>query len=45
MPSLPVLLRYARVVGVAMEVLVDDELDLPANIPARASRTEHARTK
>jgi transcriptional regulator with XRE-family HTH domain len=29
-PSLPVLLKYARVFGVSMEILVDDELDLPA---------------
>ena len=37
-PSLIVLLRYARVAGVAMEVLVDDELDLPERLPARKSR-------
>lgn len=28
-PPLPVLLRYARLSGVAMEVLVDDDLKLP----------------
>jgi transcriptional regulator with XRE-family HTH domain len=28
-PSLPVLLRYARLAGVSMDVLVDDKLDLP----------------
>lgn len=27
-PSLPVLLQYARIAGVPMEELVDDELDL-----------------
>ena len=32
-PPLPVLLQYARVAGVAMEDLVDDELDLPAKLP------------
>lgn len=36
-PSLIVLLRYARVAGVAMEVLADDELDLPERLPARKS--------
>ncbi len=28
-PPLLILLRYARVAGVSMETLVDDELDLP----------------
>jgi hypothetical protein len=34
-PPLPILLRYARVAGVQMEVLVDDEMDLPAKLPAK----------
>lgn len=33
-PSLPVLLEYARAAGVWMDVLVDDELDLPAKLPS-----------
>jgi transcriptional regulator with XRE-family HTH domain len=32
-PPLTILLRYARVAGVHMEDLVDDELDLPAKLP------------
>lgn len=32
-PSLPVLLKYARLAGVSMDVLVDDELDLPQLSP------------
>jgi len=32
-PSLPVLLRYARLAGVVMDVLVDDNLDLPTKLP------------
>jgi transcriptional regulator with XRE-family HTH domain len=32
-PPLPVLLRYARAVGVPMDVLVDDELDVPKRVP------------
>lgn len=32
-PPLPVLLRYARVAGVCMEVLVDDRLNLPTRLP------------
>ncbi|MDX6692815.1 MAG: Helix-turn-helix domain [Blastocatellia bacterium] len=31
-PTLMVLLRYARVAGVSMETLVDDEMDLPAKL-------------
>ncbi|HEX7996871.1 MAG TPA: helix-turn-helix transcriptional regulator [Pyrinomonadaceae bacterium] len=31
-PPLPVLLRYARLVGVSTDVLIDDELDLPAKL-------------
>lgn len=34
-PSLIILLRYARVAGVSMETLVDDELDLPKKMPKR----------
>ncbi|MCU1265690.1 MAG: hypothetical protein JWM21_2008 [Acidobacteria bacterium] len=32
-PHLSVLLEYARVAGVHMEDVVDDELDLPAKLP------------
>jgi transcriptional regulator with XRE-family HTH domain len=34
-PPLPVLLRYARLAGVTMEMLVDDELDLPKKLPTK----------
>ncbi|HEV7892331.1 MAG TPA: helix-turn-helix transcriptional regulator [Pyrinomonadaceae bacterium] len=33
-PPLPVLLKYARLVGVSTDVLIDDELDLPDKIPS-----------
>jgi transcriptional regulator with XRE-family HTH domain len=33
-PPLEILLQYARAAGVHMEDLVDDELDLPAKLPA-----------
>ena len=32
-PPLPLILEYARVAGVHMEDLVDDELDLPHKLP------------
>src|SRR5438093_1287774 len=33
-PSLPVLLKYARLAGVYVDVLIDDELELPTNLPS-----------
>jgi hypothetical protein len=35
-PSLGVLLEYARVAGTGVEVLIDDELDMPESILGRA---------
>ena len=34
LPYLPILLLYARAAGVCMDVLVDDELDLPDQLPS-----------
>jgi transcriptional regulator with XRE-family HTH domain len=34
-PPLIVLLQYARMAGVHMEDLVDDEVDLPSKLPTR----------
>jgi transcriptional regulator with XRE-family HTH domain len=34
-PPLAILLKYARVAGVCVDVLIDDELDLPAKLPAK----------
>jgi hypothetical protein len=39
-PPLLVLLRYARVVGVYVDVLIDDELDLPDRLPAKLKRAK-----
>ena len=33
-PPLVILLQYARVANVYVEVLIDDELDLPAKLPS-----------
>jgi transcriptional regulator with XRE-family HTH domain len=38
-PTLMVLLQYARVAGVNLEVLADDELELPERLPGP---TDHA---
>lgn len=35
-PPLPVLLRYARIAGVYVDALIDDEIDLPDYLPAVA---------
>jgi transcriptional regulator with XRE-family HTH domain len=41
-PSLAILLSYARVAGVCMDVLIDDELDLPDKLPAKPKhRLQH----
>lgn len=34
-PPLPVVLRYARVAGISVDCLIDDDLDLPEQIAGR----------
>ena len=34
-PPLPILLRYAEVAGICLDVLVNDKLDLPSRLPAK----------
>jgi transcriptional regulator with XRE-family HTH domain len=43
-PSLQILLRYARAAGVPTEVLIDDELELPAKLPGPTDHEEIRRT-
>ena len=43
-PPLAVLLSYARVAGVCMDVLVDDEQELPAKLPATPKHSPRGRT-
>jgi transcriptional regulator with XRE-family HTH domain len=38
-PPLALILAYARVVGICVEVLIDDDLDLPDKLPAK---TKHS---
>ena len=38
-PSLLILLQYSRLAGVHMEDLVDDEIKLPAKLPAKSKRS------
>src|SRR6185503_8815140 len=33
-PPLPVLLKYAEMAGICLDVLVNDELDLPGKLPS-----------
>ena len=35
-PPLPVLLKYAQAAGVCVDVLINDEIDLPEQLPAVA---------
>ena len=34
-PPLPILLRYGRIAGVCVDMLIDDDMDLPAKLPAK----------
>lgn len=38
-PPLMILLQYARVAGISTDVLIDDEMDLPAKLPAKSKYT------
>ena len=39
-PPLPILLRYARLAKVNVEVLIDDELELPSKLPGPTNHDE-----
>lgn len=38
-PPLPILLKYAQAAGVCLDVLVNDDLNLPAKMPAKPKHT------
>jgi transcriptional regulator with XRE-family HTH domain len=37
-PPLEMLLQYARMAGISTDVLIDDDLDLPAKLPSKPRR-------
>jgi transcriptional regulator with XRE-family HTH domain len=43
-PQLPILLQYARAAGVWVDVLIDDDIDLPAALPS-PSKSEGVQRK
>lgn len=44
-PPLPVLLKYARAANVWVDVLIDDELDLPDELPSRKKHEGASKTQ
>jgi transcriptional regulator with XRE-family HTH domain len=44
-PPLPVLLKYARLAGVCLDELVDDDLDLPDKLPSKPKHNERRRSR
>lgn len=40
-PPLPILLKYAQAAGVCLDVLANDDLDLPAKLPAKPKHSHH----
>jgi hypothetical protein len=42
-PPLPVLLQYARVAGVCVDVLIDDKLELPDKLPSLPNHKQKAK--
>ncbi len=37
-PTLPVLLKYARLASISTDVLIDDQMDLPENFASKSKR-------
>lgn len=44
-PPLPVILAYARCVGISTDVLIDDDLDLPDELPHRPQKAARRSSK
>jgi len=43
-PPLPILLKYARLAGICVEVLIDDEIKLPSRLPIVPKHSPSRRT-
>jgi transcriptional regulator with XRE-family HTH domain len=41
-PPLAILLRYARVAGVCVDVLIDDDMSLPAKLPGKPKHSRRS---
>jgi transcriptional regulator with XRE-family HTH domain len=41
-PPLPIILEYARAANISTDVLIDDDLELPAKLPAQPKHTHRA---
>lgn len=37
-PTLPILLKYSKVANIYLEILADDSLDLPAELPSKIKK-------
>jgi transcriptional regulator with XRE-family HTH domain len=42
-PPLLILLEYARIAGVCVDVLIDDDVDVPTKLPGTANHKGHKR--
>ena len=43
-PPLPILLEYAKAAGVCVDVLIDDDADLPKRLPAAPKHRTYKKT-
>jgi transcriptional regulator with XRE-family HTH domain len=44
-PPLPILLRYAHLAGVCLDVIVDDDLNLPNRLPGKPTHSLSGRRR
>jgi transcriptional regulator with XRE-family HTH domain len=44
-PPLPILLKYARLANIIVDILIDDELDLPTELPSKKNLDDILKSK